>query len=258
MMRAEHRNPSTGLIELHGRRAMVTGAARGIGLRVAELLGAAGASVCLSDRDTVALDDAVASLRASDLQVTGCPADVTVAAELDRLVAAAAGPSGQLDIVVANAGRMTTGGVRQIGLHEWEEGLRDNLTSAFLTCRAAVPALRRCPAGRLVLLSSGAGFDPRTVAGVSYAVAKAGVAHLGRLLSVELAGTGITVNVVAPGAVDTSMARGFGDDVIAELARRSPLGRIATADDVARVVLFLASDLGGFVNGEVVRVAGGP
>jgi 3-oxoacyl-[acyl-carrier protein] reductase len=252
-----HADPAS-LTDLHGRVAVVTGAGRGIGLRVAGLLAEAGAAVCLSDRDSLALQRAVATLRARGLEAIGHPADVTDQAAVDGLMEAAAGHFGRLDIVVANAGRMTTTGVRDTGLHEWEDGLRANLTSAFLTCRAAAPALERSPAGRLVLLSSGAGFDPRTVAGVSYAVSKAGIAHLGRLLAVELSGTGVTVNVVAPGAVDTPMARGFGEEVLAGYARRSPLGRIADPEDVARTVLFLVSDLGGFVNGEVIRVAGGP
>jgi 3-oxoacyl-[acyl-carrier protein] reductase len=257
-MRAEHHDQPAGLIDLTGRSAVVTGAGRGIGSRVAGLLAQAGAAVCLNDRDGAALHETVSDLRERGLPVTGHTGDVTVAADVEALIATAAGPSGRLDIVVANAGHMTTGGVRQTAPHEWDDGLRTNLTSAFLTCRAALPALQRSPSGRLVLLSSGAGFDPRTIAGVSYAVAKAGIVHLGRLLAVELANTGITVNVVAPGAVDTSMARSFGDDVLAGYADRSPLGRIATPDDVARVVLFLVSDLASFVNGEVVRVAGGP
>jgi 3-oxoacyl-[acyl-carrier protein] reductase len=246
------------LVALPGRVAVVTGAARGIGLRVATLLAEAGASVCLSDRDQDRLTAEVDALQARDLDVTAHRADVTAPAAVQGLVEAAAGWLGRLDIVVANAGQMTTTGVRDTAPQAWEDGLRANLTSAFLTCRAAIPALERSGRGRLVLLSSAAGSDPGTVAGVSYAVAKAGIAHLGRLLAVELSGTGVTVNVVAPGPVDTAMARGFGDQVLAGYARRSPLGRIATPDDVARTVLFLVCDLGGFVNGEVIRVAGGP
>lgn len=250
-------NPAE-LTDLSGRVAVVTGAARGIGRRVAGLLAGAGARVCLGDVDADALEAAVDALRAGGADVTGHVADVTSAGQVDELVVAASSWGGGIDILVANAGRMTSGGVRQTDPQAWDDGLRTNLTGAFLTCRAALPVIERSPAGRIVLLSSGAGSDPRTVAGVAYAVAKAGVAHLGRLLAVELAGSGVTVNIVAPGAVDTEMARGFDDEVLARYAERSPLGRIATPEDVARTVLFLVSDLGRFVNGEVLRVAGGP
>lgn len=246
------------LIDLAGRVALVTGAARGIGLQVSRLLADAGAAVCLCDRDDAALRAAVSALAEGGLAAVGEVADVTLPDEVDATVRAAEAWRGQLDIVVANAGRMTSGGVRDTTPDAWDGGLRANLTSAFLTCRAALPALERSPAGRIVLLSSGAGFDPYTIAGAAYAVAKAGIAHLGRLLAVELAGTGITVNTVAPGPVDTDMAHGFGDEALAASAARSPLGRIGTPTDVAGTVLFLVSDLGGFVNGEVIRVAGGP
>jgi 3-oxoacyl-[acyl-carrier protein] reductase len=245
-------------VRLDGRVAIVTGAARGIGRAIATRLAEAGAAVCLSDRDEAALAAAVDELAGTGARVVGEVADVTVPDDLDRLVATVERWGDGLDVVVANAGRMTAGGIRETDAVAWEEGLRANLTSAFLTCRAAVPALERSGGGRIVLLCSGAAFDPRTVAGLTYAVAKAGVAHLTGLLAVDLAGTNITVNAVAPGAVDTEMARGFGDEVLAGFATRSPLGRIALPSDVADVVLFCICDLGAFVNGQVLRVSGGP
>ena len=257
-MTAQPLNPSNGATDLHGRVAIVTGAAQGIGRRIAEVLATAGAQVRLSDIDTDALSSTVDQLRSEGLAVDGARTDSTDPDALRELVDTTRQWGGGVDIVVANSGRMSTGGVADTDLAAFEDGLRVNLTSAFLTCKAALPALRTSPHGRIVLMASGAAYDPRTVAGIPYAVAKAGIVHMAAMLAVELTGTGVTVNAIAPGAVDTRMARSFGEGVLENFAARSVMGRIATSDDVAKVALFLASDLGGFVNGQTIRVAGGP
>lgn len=246
------------LLTLDGTVAVVTGAGSGIGRRVAETLAACGARVCCSDLDAETAQHTAATLREHGGDSIACRTDATNPAALGTLFADVYAWAGGCDVVVANAGRMSHGDIRSTAAEEFERSLRANLTSAFLTCQAALPLLECSPAGRLVLLSSGAATDPHTVAGLPYAVAKAGISHLTRLLAVQLAGTGVTVNAIAPGAVDTPMAQGFGSDVLSEIADRSPLGRIGTPDDVARAVLFLVSTLGEFVNGEVLRVAGGP
>jgi 3-oxoacyl-[acyl-carrier protein] reductase len=256
-MDADPGREPAGPADVDGRVAVVTGAARGIGFAVARLLARAGATVWLSDRDEAALAAAVERCSKDGLDAHGYSADATDPDAVSALFEAAAADRG-VDVVVANAGRMTTGRVRDTDIEAWDAGLRDNLTSTYLTSRAALPALERSRHGRLVLLSSGAAFDPRTAAGTVYAVAKSGIAHLARLLAVELAGSGVTVNAVAPGAIDTDMSRGLGAEVLEQYAQRSPMGRVGTPDDVANVVLFLASDLGGYVNGEIIRVAGGP
>ena len=244
--------------DLTGRRALVTGAARGIGRAIAERLATAGASVTLSDLDGQTLSSTVDELRGSGLDVDGATGDLTREPEVMTVVGSAVERWGGLDIVVANAGRMTNGGVEQNDAAMFEDGLRTNLVSAYLTCRAAMPHLRRSPNGRAILMASMAAFDPRTVTGVAYALSKAAIVHLAGILSIELAGTSVTVNAVAPSAVLTEMSRTFGDEVLAGFAARSPLGRIGLPEDVADVVLFLASDLGGFVNGQTIRISGGP
>lgn len=244
--------------DLSGRRALVTGAARGIGLTIARRLALAGAAVTLADLDAGTLESALADLTAEGLEVAGATADVSDETAVQAMVDAAVQRFGGLDIVVANAGRMTHGGVGANDGAALEAGLRINLVSAYLTCRAALPHVRTSPDGRLVLMASMAAFDPRTVTGVAYALSKAAIAHLAGILSVELTGTSVTANAIAPAAVLTEMSSTFGDEVLAAFAARSPLGRIATPDDVADVALFLASDLGGFVNGQTIRISGGP
>jgi 3-oxoacyl-[acyl-carrier protein] reductase len=244
--------------DLTGRAALVTGAARGIGRAIAQRLAVAGASVTLSDVDAVALDVTVRGLRQDGLEVDGVVADVTVADEVEAMTGAAVRTWGRLDVVVANAGRMTSGGVEANDQAQLEAGLRTNLVSAYLTCRAALPHVRLSSHGRLILMASMAAFDPRTVTGVAYALSKAAITHLAGIMSIELTGTSVTANAIAPSAVLTEMSSTFGDDVLAAFAARSPLGRIAVPDDVADVALFLASDLGGFVNGQTIRISGGP
>ena len=244
--------------DLTGRRALVTGAARGIGRSIAVRLARSGAAVTLADLDGETLSVTVEELRSQGLGVSEVAADVTVEADVERMVRVAAERWGGLDIVVANAGRMTHGGVEANDMAALEAGLRINLVSTYMTCRAALPHVRSSSHGRLLLMASMAAFDPRTVTGVAYALSKAAITHLAGILSVELTGTAATANAIAPAAVLTEMSSTFGEDVLATFAARSPLGRIAVPDDVADVALFLASDLGGFVNGQTIRISGGP
>lgn len=244
--------------DLSGRRALVTGAARGIGRSIAHRLAAAGASVTLADLDAEALDATTSELRSVGLEVAAVTADLMLEPEVVRVTEAAVEQWGGLDIVVANAGRMTSGGVGDNDATAFEQGLRMNLVSAYLTCRAALRYVRASSHGRVVLMSSMAAFDPRTVTGVAYALSKAAIVHLAGILAIELTGTEVTVNAVAPAAVLTEMSRAFGEEVLAGFAARSPLERIALPEDVADVVLFLASDLGAFVNGQTIKISGGP
>lgn len=245
-------------VDLRGRHAVVTGAANGIGRATAARLAAAGADVALVDVDRAGVDASVAELQAAGYSVWGHYTDVTDEVALEQLMAAlATRTDGVLDILVANVGVMFFEDLESVSLDAWDRCLRLNLTSVMLTIQSALPLLRRSGDASVVALSSGAGLNAHTLAGVAYASAKAGVAHLVRVLGTRLGPDGIRVNGVAPGAADTAMTRAFGAERVAALAERVPLRRIGTADEVASTIMFLVSPLGSYVNGEVVRVSGG-
>lgn len=228
-------------LQLAGTTALISGAASGIGRAVARALAAEGVRVALLDRDAVGLR-ATAGPVGDEHSV--CPdavllaADLTVEEQVREAVDAAVATLGRLDAVVCCAG--VSGpvgrGIEQTTLAEWNTVFAVNVTGAFLVLRHALPALRVAPAASVVLLSS----DSALVASpgmVPYAASKAALAQFGRALSVDLAGTGIRVNSVAPSIVDTPMSRG---DLGAE-ALDHPAFPVQTADEVAAHVAYLVS-----------------
>lgn len=250
--------PGDVLVDLSDRHALITGAASGIGQATAAMLAGSGATVCLADCDEAALGVAVDRLAARGGDVWGHVVDVTDPGSLAALMEAVGARTGErLDILVANVGVMFHDDLETVTLPAWDACLRVNLTSVMLTIQAALPQLANADQASVVALSSGAGSNPGTMAGIAYASAKAGVAHLARVLGTRLGPAGIRVNAVAPGAADTAMTRGFGPTRVAALEARIPLGRIGTTEEVAGAILFLASPLASYVTGEVLHVSGG-
>jgi 3-oxoacyl-[acyl-carrier protein] reductase len=239
------------------RTALVTGAAQGIGRAVARRLACEGASVILADRNEEVLHTTLQELRAEpgELQVSGEVLDVTDSSQVSEVVGRIREERGTVDILVNNAGIVRDGWVDQLQDDAWDAVLAVNLTGAFHCCRAVVPAMKERGYGRMVNVSSRSWMGNPGQA--NYSAAKAGLVGLTRTLALELVRFGITANAVAPGLIDTPLARGLPDKVRESLVRAQPGGRMGTAGEVAAVVAFLASQESSFVTGQVVNVCGG-
>jgi len=242
-------------IDLSGRTAIVTGAGQGLGAAMARRLHEAGANVVVNyfeggeNRSRAEQTAAALGQRAAAL-----PADVRDPQAVRGLFDAAAARFGRVDIVVSNAGIIRDRTIKKMAFEEWQEVVDTNLTGTFLVCREA--ASRLAEGGRIVTVSSISaflGFFGQS----NYAASKAGVIGLTRSLSRELARRRITVNAVAPGVVLTEMGLSIPEEVRAQMLQSIPLGRFAEAEEIAAVVLFLASDLAAYVTGQVIQVNGG-
>lgn len=238
---------------LDGRVALVTGAARGIGLAITERLAAEGARVALVDRDP-AVKEAAARVGDRGLAVE---ADVTATAEVERAVRAPQAAWGRLDIVVNNAG--ITGRslpVWELKDEDWHDVIAADLTSVFLVSRAAVRIMRPQGGGRIVNIASIAGKEGNPTL-VPYSAAKAGVIGLTKALAKEVVGHGILVNAVAPAVIGTELLQQMTADTVKMLVAKIPMGRVGTPQEVAALVAWLASDECSFSTGAVYDLSGG-
>ncbi len=241
-----------------GREVLITGAGRGLGLASARRLAGAGASVTLADVDADALTSAAATMREEGHEVHTHPADVTDPASLATLMETVGRRTGgHLDVLVANVGVMFSEDLEEVTLDGWNRCLELNLTSTMLTFQAGLPLLERAEAPSMIALSSGAGFNAGTMAGVAYASAKAGVAQLVRVLAHRLGPRGVRVNAVAPGIADSPMTHDLVGDAVPQVEARIPLRRLGQPDEVADAVVFLASPQSSYVTGQILHVSGG-
>jgi 3-oxoacyl-[acyl-carrier protein] reductase len=245
------------MISLAGQTALVTGASRGIGRAAALLLARAGADVALTCRSRLTdAEQVAAEIRALGRRCWVGEGDLGDAATVERLFGAAHAALGPLDCFVGNAGiwppEVTS--LREMAPARWAETMRANLDSVFLTTRAALRRMR--PGGRVVLVGSTAGQRGEAFH-ADYAATKGAMFSLVKSLCVECA-PAITVNCVAPGWVDTEMSwPAFGDGGRERIAATIPVGRIASAEDIAGPILFLCSPLARHITGEILNVNGG-
>ena len=237
-----------------GKRVLVTGGSKGIGLGIARYFAEAGAKVAICGRKEANLVKAREQLG----EVVTLAAHLGKAEEVEQLFSTVQTTFGSLDILVNNMGmNIFTPSTVEADIGLWDKIMEGNLKSAFLCCRQAFP-LMKTNGGVIVNLSSIAGQRAAPGMGI-YGIAKAGLNMLTKVLAKELASYGIRVNAVAPGMVETDFSRPFwgNDDILKELLKGIPLGRIARVQDVVRVVAFLSSDQSDYLTGEIISVSGG-
>lgn len=242
------------------RIAIITGAgsANGIGFAAAQRLGRAGMRVVVTST-TDRIFDRVATLRGAGCEAEGVVADLTDPAGVDAVLLAAERAFGPVDVLVNNAGMTSMvdpedpAAIDDISLDQWHSTLERNLTTSFLMIRAVVPGMRASGFGRIINVASVSGPVQAYAGDVGYHAAKAGVVGMTRAVAIDTAASGITVNAVAPGWIDTGSAT----DRERAMGRATPVGRSGTPDETASAIAFLASDDASYITGQLITVDGG-
>ena len=236
--------------------ALVTGAARGIGLAVAKRFLAEGWRTALLDIDSELLHAAVDALDDSD-RTLAIHCDVSDAAAVAAAIAQVSAHFGRLDALVNNAGIAVFTPILETSDHDWNRVLAVNLTGPFLCTKAAVPLMREHGGGTIVNITSISAVRASTLRS-AYGTSKAGLAHLTKQLAVELASLGIRVNGVAPGPVETAMAKAVHTpEIRADYHDAIPLNRYGLEEELAEAVFFLCSDRSSYITGQILAVDGG-
>jgi NAD(P)-dependent dehydrogenase (short-subunit alcohol dehydrogenase family) len=247
------------LFSLKGRRALVTGGARGLGRVMAEALAAAGADIALTSRTSQAADDAAAAIaKATERTAIGLVADVRHSSDVLRLAEEVESRLGPIDILINNAGINLRGDSATLPEADWDAVIETNLKGPFLCSRTFGPRMAERGWGRIINLGS-----ILSVIGIGgrapYAASKAGIANLTRVLALEWAGRGVTVNALCPGPFATEMNLPILQDPerYAAFVAKIPMGRWGDLQEIAGPAVFLASDAASFVTGSLLFVDGG-
>jgi 3-oxoacyl-[acyl-carrier protein] reductase len=243
------------MFDLTGKVALVTGASRGIGRAIAERLAERGALVVAAARGDHA-NACVEALVAGGHRAEALSVDVTDTASLERVPAAIVEKHARLDILISNAGITRDHLLMRMKRDDWDAVLATNLTATFVLAQAAMRPMLKQRAGRIIAVSSVVG-QMGNAGQSNYAASKAGVIGFAKALAREVASRGITVNVIAPGMIDTDMTRAVTTSAQTDWAAQIPLGRLGTVDDVAAAACFLASDEAAYITGHVLAVNGG-
>lgn len=243
-------------MELSGRVALVTGAARGIGREIAQRLASAGASVAVVDVADDAVQQAASELSKADQVSRGYRCDVSSLDATMELGERVLADFGRVDMLVNNAGITKDRLFVRMTAEDWAAVLNVNLTGAFNVTKAVAPAMLKARAGSIVNIASVVG-QMGNPGQANYAASKAGLIGLTKSLAKEFSARGVRVNAVAPGFIRTHMTDALPEDVQAQMKQIIPLGRFGEPVDVANVVMFLVSDASAYVTGQVINCDGG-
>ena len=240
---------------LTNKTALVTGAGRGIGRGIAVTLAAEGADLLICDVAEELLRETADLVTSYGGRCEQLVVDLSQSDDAERAVGTAIELLGRLDVLVNNAGINRDAMLHKMTNEQWDLVLAVDLRAVFLTTRAAARHMRERGSGRIINISSGAWLG--NVGQANYAAAKAGVVGLTLTAARELARKGVTANVICPGFIDTAMTRGIPEHVREDVLRRIPMGRPGQPEDVGHLVAFLASDVAGYITGEIINVSGG-
>lgn len=227
------------------RVVLVTGGSKGIGYGIALRMAKAGHRVAATYRSGEVPADAL-----------GVQCDVTDPGQVEAAFAQVESSLGNVEVLVANAGITRDTLLMRMSDDDWDQVIATNLTGAFRVARRAARAMIRGRFGRIVFISSVVGLMG-SAGQVNYAASKSGLVGMARSLARELGSRGVTVNVVAPGFIETDMTAELGEDLVKKYSEQIPLGRLGSVDDIASTVEFLASDAASYISGAVIPVDGG-
>lgn len=251
--------PMSGLFDLRGQVALVTGATGGLGMAMVEAMAAAGATVVVSDRDAAVCEATVRQLRVAGYVAHAAACDLALASDIHAMVDEVIARCGHIDTLVCNAGvQGPAGPIGAISDADWEQVMGINLKSALQLCARVIPGMAARRAGSVILMSSIAGLRGNRAIGL-YGLSKAALAQLARNLAVEWGAQGVRVNAISPGLIRTPLAEQLLADE-AFMARRlalTPLRRVGEPSEVAGVAVLLASRAGAFITGQNLVVDGG-
>lgn len=243
-------------IDFNDKVIIVTGSGRGIGREIAESFTKNGATVIISDYSTESLTEAENLFTTKGYSFKAIPCDVTNSEDVQNLIDLTYKEFGKIDVLINNAGITKDNLILRMKDEQWDSVIETNLKGVFLTTRASVKYFLKQRYGKIINISSVVGITGN-IGQSNYSASKAGIIGFSKSIARELAIRNITVNIVAPGFIDTPMTSVLPDGVKEDFIKKIPLKRMGTPTDIANIVLFIASPLADYITGQVINVDGG-